>query len=85
MASPQRVGVIAEHGNTPRDLEAVQQLADALGGASVGAPDEHGAFEVELVAASYDEAVKRVVDGIAAAGADDHLRLAEHRPPRTGG
>jgi hypothetical protein len=39
---------------------------------------ETGAFEVELEADSQDAATQRVIDAIAEAGVDDHIRLAEH-------
>jgi hypothetical protein len=83
--SPQhRVGLIAQHVDTPRDEEAREQLADVLTDAEVTPIDgETGAFEVEVEAESQDEAIRRVRDAIAAAGVDDHLQVAEHRPPRT--
>ena len=78
------VGLVAEHVDTPRDHEAREQLADALADAEVGPIDpDTGVFEVELEAESEDEAIQRVIDAIAEAGVDDHVRLAEHRPPRT--
>jgi hypothetical protein len=80
--SEYRVGLVTMHGNTPRDQEARDQLADALPDAELTPiEDETGAFEVALEADSFDAAVQRVINGIASAGADDHLQLAEHLPP----
>jgi hypothetical protein len=77
-----KVGLIAQHGNTPRDQEAREQLAEVLEDAEVGPiEDETGTFEVELEADSQDIATQRVIDAIAAAGVDDHIQLAEHTPP----
>ena len=83
MSEQHRVGLLAMHGNTPRDHQARDQLAAALPGAEV-APieDDTGAFEIALEAASQDDAVQRVIDAIAAAGVDDHIQLAEHGRPR---
>lgn len=51
-------------------------LAQALDG-TVGAPDANGMLDVEVDAASRAEALGRVRDAIAAAGADDHLTFPE--------
>jgi len=76
------VGLIAEHGDTPRDEEARDQLAEVLDDAEIGPIDaDTGVFEVELEADSQDAAIQRVIDAIAEAGVDDHMRLAEHTPP----
>jgi hypothetical protein len=79
-----KVGLVAVHGNTPRDQEAREQLADVLPDAEVGPiEDESGTFEVEIEADTFEDAGQRVIDAIAAAGVDDHVQLAEHRPPAT--
>ena len=84
MSEQHTVGLIAQHVDTPRDEQAREQLADALADAEVTPIDEEtGAFEVRIEAESQDDAIRRVRDAIAAAGVDDHLQLAEHRPPRT--
>jgi hypothetical protein len=58
---------------------AVRDLAGVLGdGASISGPDEAGVVEVELEASDLETAIKRVWDAVAAAGADDHLEIAEH-------
>ena len=61
-------------------------LAGALDGGTVGAPDEGGMVEVELSAASHEEALARIRDAIAAAGVDDQFIFpattgTEFRPP----
>jgi hypothetical protein len=76
------VGLIAEHGDTPRDEEAREQLAEVLVDAELSPLEpETGVFEVALEAESQDVAIQRVIDAIAEAGVDDHIRLAEHTPP----
>ncbi|MDX6723862.1 MAG: hypothetical protein QOD44_1423 [Solirubrobacteraceae bacterium] len=78
------------HVGTPRDQEAREQLAEALPGAEVGEPDELGVFEVRIEAASFEDALQRVWDGVAASGTDDHIvflehpDLPEHWRPRSG-
>jgi hypothetical protein len=73
------VGLVAEHTNTPRDQEAREQLADVLGDGEFAPIDpDTGVFEVELEADTQDSATQRVIDAIAEAGVDDHIRLAEH-------
>jgi hypothetical protein len=58
---------------------ALRDLGEALGeGATMGEPDDDGVVEVSVWADDLDEAVKRVIDAIAAAGADDHFEIAEH-------
>jgi hypothetical protein len=58
--------------------EARERLADVLPDAAVGAADETGIFTIELEADAQDEALDRVWDAVAAAGADDHVAFAEH-------
>jgi hypothetical protein len=58
--------------------DARRQLAAALPGAEISEPDEVGVFEVTLDADSQDDALQRVWDGVAAAGADDHVAFLEH-------
>jgi hypothetical protein len=48
-------------------------LARALGGGTVSFPDANGMLEIELSADTREQALARVRDAIAAAGADDHL------------
>jgi hypothetical protein len=57
---------------------ALGELRGVLGDATVGDPDDAGVLEVRLEAADEQEAIKRVIDAIAAAGADDHFEIAEH-------
>ena len=58
--------------------DARKQLAAALPGAEISEPDEVGVFEVTLDAGSQEDALQRVWDGVAAAGADDHVAFLEH-------
>src|SRR5256885_130371 len=62
-----RIGMLLLHAGTPRDQEAREQLADALPDAEVGAPDETGAFEIELEADDQERALQRIWDVVAAA------------------
>ena len=58
---------------------ALRELAQALGdGATLSEPDEAGVVEVRVEADDQEQAVKRVFDAVAAAGADDHVEIAEH-------
>jgi hypothetical protein len=57
---------------------ALEGLRDALGKAQLDGPDDDGVIEVTLDADDEDAAIQRVIDGIAAAGADDHFEIAEH-------
>lgn len=58
--------------------DACKKLAAALPGAEISKPDEVGVFEVTLDADSQEDALQRVWDGVAAAGADDHVAFLEH-------
>ena len=58
--------------------DARRRLAAALPGAEISEPDEVGVFEVTLDAESQEDALQRVWDGVAAAGADDHVAFLEH-------
>ena len=58
--------------------DARRRLAAALPGAEISEPDEVGVFEVTLDAESQEDALQRVWDGVAAAGADDHVAILEH-------
>jgi hypothetical protein len=58
--------------------DARTRLAAALPTAEVSAPDDVGVFEVTLDADSQEDALQRVWDGVAAAGADDHIAFLEH-------
>jgi hypothetical protein len=61
-----------------RAERARQALAAALPDATSTAPDETGMFEITVEAGSYEDALQRVWDAVAAAGADDHVVIAEH-------
>jgi hypothetical protein len=64
----------------PAAEDARRRLAEALGdAASVGEVDhDTGFFDVTVDAPSFDAALDRVWDAVAAAGADDHIAFAEH-------
>lgn len=57
--------------------DALGALRNQLGARAVGEPDETGFFEVEVEAASWDEAAARLRDAVAAAGADGVVELGE--------
>jgi hypothetical protein len=73
-----KIGMLLLHGDTPRDLEAHGQLAEALPDATVGPPDELGVFEIELDADDHEDALNQVWDAIAASATDDHVLFLEH-------
>jgi hypothetical protein len=58
--------------------EARSRVVGALDGGTATEPDETGAFEVSIECGSHEEALQRVWDAVAAAGADDHLAFLEH-------
>jgi hypothetical protein len=66
------------HGTGRAVQEHLDALGEVLGGARVDGPDEDGFVEVELDASDYEDALDKVWNGVAAAGADDHLVIAEH-------
>jgi hypothetical protein len=63
---------------TERAEQARADLGRALPDATVTEPDETGTFEIRLEADDQEQALQRVWDAIAAAGADDHITFAEH-------
>jgi hypothetical protein len=58
--------------------EARSRFIAALDGGSATEPDEVGAFEVSVECGSHEDALNRVWDAVAAAGADDHIAFLEH-------
>jgi hypothetical protein len=73
------IGLLEQHGGTPRDEDARAALAGALPGeATVGAADADGAFAVTVEADDLDAALTLVWDAVAASGTDDHLLFLEH-------
>src|SRR3978361_151380 len=73
------VGLITQHGKTPRDEEAREQLAAVLpDDAEVSETDADGAFAVTVEADDLDAALTTVWDAAAASGTDDHLLFLEH-------
>ncbi|MGZ4217347.1 MAG: hypothetical protein ACXVHB_18245 [Solirubrobacteraceae bacterium] len=90
MAQRHTVEMLLLHDDSPRDLEARQQLAAALPGAEVTEPTDVGVFDVVLDADDREHALRRVWDAVAASGTDDHIvflehpELPEHWRPRSG-
>jgi hypothetical protein len=78
MAQRHTVEMLLLHDDSPKDLEAREQLAAVLPGAEVTEPDEVGAFDVILDADDQEQALERVWDAIAASGTDDHIVFLEH-------
>jgi hypothetical protein len=78
MAQRHAVAMLLLHPGTARDARARQQLADALPGADVGAPDDLGVFEISLEADDVEQALQRVWDAVADSGSDDHVVFLEH-------
>jgi hypothetical protein len=75
----QKVALYHLHENGPRVGEYLELIGKALpGGSRIDGPDDLGFVEVELDANDQEDALQRVWDAIAAAGADDHLVIAEH-------
>jgi hypothetical protein len=78
MAAEFVVSMFMEHAGTPRDQEALRQLAEALPDATVGPADDVGIFDVTLSADDFEHALTRVWDAVAASGTDDHIVFLEH-------
>jgi hypothetical protein len=78
MAERRRIGMLLLHHGTPRDRRAHAELAAALGEGEVSEPDEIGVFEVTVEATDQEQALRKVWDAVAAAGADDHVVFLEH-------
>jgi hypothetical protein len=72
-----RIGMLLEHPGS-RGHEAVTRLQAALGDEEISAPDDTGTFEVTVAAASFEAALDRVRNAVAAAGADDDIVFVEH-------
>lgn len=72
-----RVGMLLEQPGA-FGAAALERLREALGDVEVTDPDDVGAFEVVVPAASFDAALQRVWDAVAAAGADDEIVFVEH-------
>jgi hypothetical protein len=75
--SEYRVALYSLEQGEARDL-ALVDLGKALPGADIGEPDDVGIVEVSLEADSFDDALTKVWDAVAAAGVDDQLAFAEH-------
>lgn len=61
----------------PRCDAALNELRRELGSGAVRDPDDAGLFAVSVEAGSFDAAVMRVRDAIAALGADECFELGE--------
>jgi hypothetical protein len=78
MADRYAVTMLMLHHGAPKDQEAREQLAAALPEADVQEPDELGVFDVVLAAEELGDALRKVWNGVAASGTDDHIVLLEH-------
>ena len=76
--SDQTVKLAVRQHATDRYEHALENLREAMRDAVITGPDDAGLIEVRLDAEDADAAIQRVIDGIAAAGADDHFEIAEH-------
>jgi hypothetical protein len=74
---PYRIGMLLEHTGT-RGRDALDRLQAALGDGEISVPDHAGMFEVTVPAASFEAALERVWNAVAAAGADDDIVFVEH-------
>jgi hypothetical protein len=72
------VTMLLLHQGTPRDNEAREQLAAVLPEAEVRDADDVGIFDVVLEADDLEDALRRVWNGVAASGTDDHVVFLEH-------
>ncbi|HEX6618321.1 MAG TPA: hypothetical protein VF024_01610, partial [Solirubrobacteraceae bacterium] len=64
MAQRHAVAMLLLHPGTPRDAQAREQLAAALPGADLAAPDELGVFAIALDADDLEQALQRVWDAV---------------------
>jgi hypothetical protein len=78
MTQRHKVEMLLLHDDSPRDLEAREQLAAVLPGAEVSQADDVGVFDVVLDADDQEQALRRVWDAVAASGTDDHIVFLEH-------
>lgn len=60
-----------------RAESVLEELTRALEGGVVGSPDDAGMVEVEVSAPDRADALRRVRDAIAAAGAEEHFTFPE--------
>jgi hypothetical protein len=72
-----RVGMVALTRGAALE-RGLEELARVLGADAVDRPDDTGVFEVRVSASSFEDALQRVWDAVAAAGADDEIAFAEH-------
>ncbi|HEX8101835.1 MAG TPA: hypothetical protein VF533_04440 [Solirubrobacteraceae bacterium] len=71
--------LMERNGRGPGGDEALARLAGQLSGAVFTTIDEStGIFEIALEEPDHESAVRRVINAVAAAGADDHVNIAEH-------
>jgi len=72
-----RIGMLLEHPGA-RGHDALARLRAALGDEDITDPDDTGVFEVTVSASSFDAALERVWNAVAAAGVDDDIVFLEH-------
>ena len=73
-----RVALLLEPARGEHSAAVLERVRSALGDGRLTDPDEAGLLEAEVPAPSFEAALERVWDAVAAAGADDHVRFAEH-------
>ena len=78
MGMDQVVEMYLLHGDTPRDLEALDELLAQLPDAEATEPDDVGVFEIHLNADDKEQALSRIWDAVALSGTDDHIVFLEH-------
>ena len=74
----QKVALYHLHENGPAIRRYLEVLGGLLPGSEITGPDDVGFVEVVIDADDQEDALQKVWDAIAAAGADDHLVIAEH-------
>jgi hypothetical protein len=72
-----RIGMVALTRGAPLE-RGLDDLARVLGEDAIDRPDDTGVFEVRVDAQSFEDALRRVWDAVAASGADDDIAFAEH-------
>jgi hypothetical protein len=77
MAGPCAIGMVLLDRGAAAEV-AYRRLAEVLPGCVASKPDEVGVFEITLHAEGQEEALEKVWDAVAAAGADDHVAFLEH-------
>jgi hypothetical protein len=72
-----RIGMVALTRGAALE-RGLKELAMVLGDEAVDRPDETGVFEIRVTASSFEDALQRAWNAVAAGGADDEIAFAEH-------